>query len=713
MILQAELQAYSNEINLSLLNDVIAFVRSTSEADGTLKNAVLQRCVFLDPRTDSSAFQMKYGFLYLGELLERYETRFGNSIQDFRAIALALGYTCELVTDSMVVGAQSSNFLRRLKRRAEGDVYLTGAQYLLSRGKDDFAVLESKLLEMCQSTKTLLFVLSILPNPEQAFSRSRFQLLRFLSSERTLPVLGNMKMFAWLMEWLVPFIKRVKGKDAVLFRALSALPASFVKEESKHHTVLLEHGYSPLEIVYANMMAAQNLSIPGIQPTSTIIRQKIAVALFQEVLAYETPLPPEIYRQLSEVYEKYSRLRPKCYGHDTMPEALEEAPQISNVETLLWFSERNSICHPAFNGFDILDTKWDSLASCLTPEKYRDLFDNSLTENMEAADIQSRIARYNALSGRDYFSYYYSASDHSRFALLLKKEVLDLWDLFQNSLDGEGNVKWPHMMDRIYYAVQGIPTRHAYQFYEKFLTQHEIQDLERLWGYRHKDFLSSLIELKSSYPNDWNVLTLKIHQEFLSEEEQRQLVRWVEEYLFIYKPEQYLSFAAAVLLDETAVRLFSVEERQSLFKTVLNIQTLPSWMIKELKKRYMSEEDLQAERDAKKAAELEAERHRVLEMEQRIRRNYSDNTDGSFLSVKKFLTQYVYRQEEKRIAQNIIYEQLENQTLTFGQGLDAKEAACFLFICADLVNYGCMDIKQVKKYIFTVKESAENAVGEP
>ena len=124
MLPQTELAVYESVINLPLLNDIIAFVRDTSKADSSKRTVLRRSCIFLDHDANGSAFQEKYGFLYLGELLERYEERFGMSIQDFRAIALALGYTRDMADDSMFIGPQRRNFLRQLMSKAkDGDVY--------------------------------------------------------------------------------------------------------------------------------------------------------------------------------------------------------------------------------------------------------------------------------------------------------------------------------------------------------------------------------------------------------------------------------------------------------------------------------------------------------------------------------------------------------------------------------------------------------------
>lgn len=259
-----ELTAYQSAVNLSLLNDIIAFVRDTSEASPAKRLALRQDCIFLDSKFFGDSLQKKYGFLYLGELLERYEERFGMSIQDFRAISLALAYTKELADDSMFIGPQRRNFIQQLKRRADGDIYLTGALYLLEVKPK----LQSKLAELPASTEELIFAVSLFQNQADSFQNFKTRLLDYLGAGRTMPITGNMKAMCWLIFWLAIESKSIRGKDMALFRALTALPVSHVKRESKHHEILLAHCYTHLEIAYANMMSVLLQASPEARRTA-------------------------------------------------------------------------------------------------------------------------------------------------------------------------------------------------------------------------------------------------------------------------------------------------------------------------------------------------------------------------------------------------------------------------------------------------------------
>lgn len=187
-------------INIPLLNAIIAFVLDTAKTAYAQKSQLQKRCILLYQDSCSDMFQETYGFLYLGELLERYEERFGMSIQDRRAIALALGYTEDILTAEMFVGNQLNAFLQNLLRYADGDIYLMSALYLLNEGQSgETAWLEQLYGYSYDKTEDILFVMSILQDFSLAFTHFKPQLLRLLGSARTMTVVGKRQLLAWII----------------------------------------------------------------------------------------------------------------------------------------------------------------------------------------------------------------------------------------------------------------------------------------------------------------------------------------------------------------------------------------------------------------------------------------------------------------------------------------------------------------------------------
>lgn len=695
-----ELQCYQPKINLSLFSDILAFALDTAEASYAQRAALTQRCPF--PFSQGGGFQEKYGFLYLGELLERYEERFGMTVPDLRAIALALGYTHDVTTDEMFVGSQREDFLRRVTKAAPGDIYLTGALYLLHEGSSGMAEYEQQLTDtQYTATEDVLFAVSLFQDRERAFLRFKPQLLRLLGQERTIPVLGNATVYNWFIIWMAPALKACRSKDMALFRALCALPAAYVKPDGKSYQTLLEHGYTALEIAYGNMLTVLHQTAPGVLRTDSITSEKIAVALFREVFSCEESFAPEVYKQLSWVYRIYAAFKIRCNGNERLLQAFEDGTHIRNVETFIWFSKQENIYHQVFQGFDIMDGKWDPLAKALEPEQYRPLVDFCLREDMTPEEIQQRLERYQALTGNDYADIFWSESYAGRFGLLVNKGILDLWGLFRNSLDETGGVAEPGMLSNIRRYLRNISSKMACEFFEKFFTAYGAAGLEKYFSYEHRDFFEALAE-RSNYGS--GPLRLKLRRDFLDEDGHRQLLHWLEEYVFLYHPEEYLTLIAAILKDEFAAGLFSPEEQRKLFDLTAKRPDISTYDLNELKRRYLTETELQAEQDARNAALRASEEQRQAALVQGIRDKYAGMVNGSFDAVIKFLDNYRYYREEQPIACRVVREHLDELLESRNYELDSQEAVRFLHVCDKLVSGDALGFAEAQAYITKVKE---------
>ena len=109
------MQAYKNIINIELFNMLVSFIIETTKIDcNDFINKLKHKNIWFK-KISNNNIQEKYGFKYLGELLERYEQRIGTDIKDIRAISLALAYSKEFITDDMITGTQLVDFIKRIK----------------------------------------------------------------------------------------------------------------------------------------------------------------------------------------------------------------------------------------------------------------------------------------------------------------------------------------------------------------------------------------------------------------------------------------------------------------------------------------------------------------------------------------------------------------------------------------------------------------------
>jgi hypothetical protein len=693
-----EFAVFEEQINIALLNDIIYFIADTAKVSGTQMSALRSRCIFLASDESSGTFQEKYGFLYLGELLERYEERYGLPLADLRAIALALGYAKDMIAAEMFVGNQRSAFLKKLQRAAEGDVYLTGALYLLFEGQaDGVEWMEQMNQRQYEKTEELIFVLSLDPRFDEAFLRFKPQLLSLLGRHRTMPVLGNTRILDWLIPHLQLVLKGNRAKDLLLFRALCALPSSYVKEGSRQHRVLLDHGYTNLEIAYANMMAVKHQPVLN---WCSIVVEKIVIALFQTALAWEDPLPEEAYRQLSLLFAQYEKFKIKCYGYENLLDALCGETLVKNPATFIWFSEYAPVFHPVFASFDILDPHWDALAAGMEHKKYVELFECSLTDRMDAEALKPRIARFDQLTGKDYVGSYWEDRSGTLFSLLVKTGIIDLWQAFLTSLDSESSVTKPNMVKRIDSYVDGAETIQAFHFYEQFFSQYGFEGLTRYFE-DAEDFISAFAE--RNHYNTGGPVTLKLRQDYLDDEKRLLLISWLEEYFFTQEPKFYLSFVLAVLKREDISALLGQQTGRQLFDLVIDQQELVHGIAPMLKKIYLTQEEKLAEQDAQTAKRIEREHQEHLALVQSLQEGYQEKTDGTFGSILQYMEEYRYASERRPIVGGIVREQFPRVLEANNYQISAADSAAFLLVCANLIKWGVIGYTDAQEQISNTK----------
>lgn len=703
----SNMSAYAAQINLKLLNDIIVFAVNAAKANHTQTAGLRNRCIFplsANSSTDD-AVQRDYGFLYLGELLERYEERFGMTLPDRRAIALALGYTKDIVTPEMFVGNQRGDFIQSVRRYAENDVYLTGALYLIHGGESSAVVIENHLKEWTYTqTEELIFAMSLFTDREQALSQFSDQLVNLLGKGRTLPVFGNTDIFNAAFAMLFPLKKQMKARRMDLLRALLSLPVSYVKEDSRHHAWLLEYGYTPVEIVYANTAALCSQCVPEGPGRNSITAEKLIVGLFRTVLACGKPLPAEVYPQLTQVYQMYSTFDVKCYGEHRLVETLKGGLRIQVPETMAWFIRcSGEALHPATINFDIMDSKWDSLAGSLGDEHYQRLFEGCLTEEMDTAQVQKRLDRYHALTGKNYTDRYSESSVTGSFHLLVNAGIIDLWAAFQSCLAEDGSVSDAALMHHIRDYCRNIETIQAFEFLRRFLHQYGYPGMKSCLN---RNFCGFERELWDQKGYGGETITLNLQRDFLANdlEGQRLLLHWVDEYFFTMKPRRYLDFALTVLKDEQVAALLSPEDRRGIFDVLITQSKLSAYDANQLKQRYLTPEEQQAEQEAKEAAEAERKRQEHLEMVQEIETCYAETNNGTFESIARYLNKYRYYNSKEAAAHRVVCDGMEELLQNSGYVLSSKEADRFLAICRELIRGGTLDWTEYQSYISKIKE---------
>ena len=515
---------------------------------------------------------------------------------------------------------------------------------------------------------------------------------------------GNLKILSRLIVWLQPVVKKLRRKDAALLRALCALPYSYVKEGSKHHDVLLEHGYSAFEIAYANLMTVASGEIPDARSPRSIVTVKIVVALFQQVLSQKEPFDQKTYDRLSEIFAQYVHLPIRCHGCSSLLQALQEnqAVLIQNADTFIWFSKLAPLDQPVFSAFDVMDEKWDALAAGLPEKEYLVLFEKELTPALGKEDIQKRIDRYNHLTGGSYVELYQTSTEGGRFSLLIQAGIMDLWTAFQMCVDETGDIQMPILLNYIKSYVKGIKTIQTFRFFEKFLPKYGFEGYQRYLKPEYDDFLYSTINYDSCHKK---IIGIQIERDFLKDNEAgtMTLLQWIEEYIFRYRPSLYFSFVCTILKRPTDAAVVSQETGRALFDLFTGKDVLSTYDVNELKRHYWTPEELEAEDSARKAAALELERKQEQELVQNIQKHYEETEDGTLETLYKFIDN-CWHYNSKTITYRTAGEHLPQLLAMRRFVLRSSEKTVPLQICAKLTQFGTMSFSEAQKIISKIKE---------
>lgn len=303
-----ENEAFEKKVNIELCNKLINYIIKISDNEyrSTLKN-ISDKCIWFKSLNNVD-MQKDFQVKYLGELLERYEEKIGDNINDIRAIALALGFTTESITTNMIVGNQLVNFITKINTMAKDDIYLQGALYLYNNKKNEqykTNLLKNHYLE----TEDLIFVLSLFDDIEKIYTLLRDQIIELLGKKRTIGVINNIKLYSWFINRFYSIIKKDRKKDAAILKSLLILPTQLIKSNNSNYTILISNNYKEEEILYLNYGFLYYSLIPKtVRMGNSITEERIAINLCKTLLDSEYSCEESLYKLIDSILKKYEHL---------------------------------------------------------------------------------------------------------------------------------------------------------------------------------------------------------------------------------------------------------------------------------------------------------------------------------------------------------------------------------------------------------------------
>ena len=697
-------RAYADQINIDLFNAAVQLAAETTEAQKET-STLFQRLEHLPwyRRVSGSDFFESLEIRYFGELLERYGEKLGDDIANTRAIALAMAWTMPILTSNMFVGRQRDDFMLKLNLLGESDVYIAASLHRLSEGAAKDAWRANLIVREYTRTEEIIFALCSREDPDVCYEEFRPHLSSLLKEKRTLPVDENAGIYGWLVWSCFNAIKSCRKKDNAVAKAIQALALGYVREDKPAYKALLTAGYTPMDILYLNSAFVwdRNLRRCGISSDS-IPAERMATAFVQAVLSASEPQKESTLDYVHWLASRYASFEVKFEGNAGLWMAVCDDLQVVCPETMAWMCGKD---YSFMYRFDPLDSRWDLLATELPAKKYDELFKAQLEAEQSASEerYSAMLTKYASLTGRDYLSLFdeYRHDGVTSFAILTKAGIIDLWEFFEKHRDDPTSRSRYSSLEYVWSFAAGVENRKAFDFWKRFFAEYSVRDIPNLFP--EKQFHESFYKCVNSY---WSsVKRLKYKRDFLCHEENRQLYEWIESSAFAMTPDDFPNRAAEFLESSDTAELYDDEELRPLFEALIAYNPQSS-LLCGLKQRFMTKEELDAEKKAREEKQRQLEAARAEAKCRDTWKKMDKQFDGSLKSIADYLDSVKWHQDERRYAaQNA--ECLLMDALKGITALSRAEYRNLLDILSDIVAYAGGDdnyVRGIIEHMTMVKE---------
>lgn len=570
------------------------------------------------------SMEEQYGLNYPGEVLERYEERCGGGIEQERALGLALAEKKMLLEESMFVGAQYPDFIRKIRNHAEQDFYLTCILYLLSERAEQQGELYQKiLLYEYKETREAVFAAFVLQEHPKTWDFVKPLFSRFFGNGRTLKAYGNHRVYAWVLQMYEDKIQKCRTRDMYILKALLELRNKFVKEGTSAWERLKNAGYSRQEIIYLNLVLREVLWSPGIPDKKSITIERMAFFGLRELInvkEIEDPVLLPFCESLLRDYESYDI---HIEGAEGILDSLRENVHIQDWQMYryLYGIKKDRRLPEDWFYLDFSDEESCEVSRWMEPEQFTKLFSISLY-SQESVNTDQWFDNYQRYMGKRYEELFWEISDfyvRDVFRLLVEQKKIDMVKLLEEYAEDEKHMsektlqnKWSVMKGHIGSIVCHLTSHEVYLFWKAFDQYYGIYQLDEFCG-----CCDIVLDAVKAQRYGYHFQNMNFKEEILSMEEQAKLFDWVELMVYREMPQEYEDFLCNFLLmrgvrksfPKDSVSLFHLikedvgkRERRWLYQDYLSADEWESFQKeenerKEQIKKERRQEELQAFRD--------------------------------------------------------------------------------------------------------------------
>ena len=699
-----ESEAFENKINIKLCNELINFIYETSSNKSKdILDDIIKKCIWFR-KNKILELQEICEIEYFGELLERYQEKVGGNSKNIRAIALALGYAKDLITPNMIIGNQLIDFINKIKKMSENDIYLKGALYLYDNKKYSNYIEDLLNNKKYESTEDMFFVISLSEDIETSFNSIREQIVNLIGKNKTISAINNVKLYGWFINRFYNIIKKDRKKEDILLKKIIYLPTKQIKKEDDTYKILSENGYNQEEIAYLNYALLFYTTIPNkVRIGNSITEERIAINFCKVALNNPKQQNESLYNLIETMLNEYRHFQIKCLGKESLKQAIIDEINIENPITFLKFY---NIFDQRIYGFNILDNKWNILSELMDSKEYEKLFDRFIENNdFNKKALRNCIEKYNSMTKKSYidtfYLFYWQREDI--FKQLVDKGIINLVDYFQKY---EEQHKFKNMdIEHLKRYVNKITTREAFCFL-KYILEYRKYKIEEIDIFEFN--LRNLLKNKSYHY--YNEHKLNVNKKFLSLEEEKKLFYWLDNYIFKVYPEEYMDFIIHILNSENIEKILSKDDLREIYFMIIKIDSKIE-KDSQLRKKYLTKQELE---DTINRENEEKIREKELEMKRKreeIIKKFIDWPKNNFNNIYDFCRIYRWKKEEWKICSSIVKKYLNENIKSFE--INNDEIIKFMGLLELLIREESITLLELKTIILKyIKEDLYSGVVE-
>lgn len=604
----------------------------------TDKPVVEQRSLFKNLKVET-LLEEQYLLKYPGEVLERFEERCGGGIEQERAVLFALAECKDLLGDTMFVGDQLNQFLKKIRSLAVSDFMLCCGLYsFLDPGTEKNSLswrIHNHDYKMAAEAIIAVYVFQEMEN-EWDFCNSL--LLRFLGTERAFGVYNNEDIYIWVVDQFYSKIKNSRKRNIDLLKCFLDLNSKFVKEGSKSYDRLCNAGYTPQEIFFLNVKIPINSKLVNRLLSNSITTERLVRFGLEQLLNSEHLDNIQLVEFCIELLQRYKEYTIQLEGCRGILVSLKESVVIKNCEMYkgLFAHRKNFDIPEKWFCIDFSNEARLHLIDFMSKSVLIEVFSNSFL-NYPDPDIDAWFNGYKKCTGERFVDVFW-AQDAYYMQKVFKKLVyarkIDIVELFDQYATDKGTIeklkvteKWQKMLNNMVAAVHYLEHYEVFRFWQAFDGKYGICKLGT--------FLHDNTAVLRSVFTDIGFYTLYnvdvvAHGDILSIEEQKILLSWAEQILYLEMPERYQKFIF-VFLRSAQIRKSFPEESYELFQEIIDI--IDEQYRDELRRCYYTNEEWQVyqerlKREKEKQRE-EAQQKRLQDFRIKIEKEIACISDKS------------------------------------------------------------------------------------